>query len=54
MMYKNVLTHQPNMVDRYALGRLVASMLLAYLICRVRLIMMIVIRRHILGTSWAN
>jgi hypothetical protein len=37
------------MVGLYELGRSVASMLLAYLICRVRLIMLIVIRRHILG-----
>jgi hypothetical protein len=49
MMYKNVLTHQPNLVDPYELGRWVTRMLLAYLICRVRLIIMIVIRRHILG-----
>jgi hypothetical protein len=49
MMYKNVLTHQPNLVDPYELGRWVARMLLAYPICWVRLIIMIVIRRHILG-----
>jgi hypothetical protein len=41
MTYKNVLTHQPNLVDPYELGRWVARMLLAYFICRVRLIIMI-------------
>jgi hypothetical protein len=49
MMYKYVLTHQPNLVGLYALGRWVARMLLAYPFRRVRLIMMIVIRKHILG-----